>query len=141
MTIEERFWKKVEIGNEDECWNWVGAIDTPKYGAFKYNGKKVNSHRMAWFLTYGEFPELLVLHSCDNRKCCNPKHLFLGTHKDNVQDMISKNRVNYKKGSEHPLYILARHGTILSYKHGCRCKKCKKANSESKMEYRKRNKS
>ena len=139
MTLlKKRFWEKVDIKGTGECWNWVAAIDTSEYGAFKYNGKKVNSHRMAWFLTYGDFPDLLVLHSCDNRKCCNPNHLFLGTYRDNVKDMISKNRDNRTRGREHPLYINAQHGTLLSYKHGCRCEKCRKANTKSKREYRAR---
>lgn len=92
MGVSERFWEKVDkSGGEDSCWIWTGAIDTPRYGAFRYNGKKVNSHRMAWRLVNGEIPDgLLVCHKCDNRLCCNPSHMFLGTHLDNNRDMIAK---------------------------------------------------
>lgn len=90
--LENRFWSKVDIKGKDDCWNWTKAIDTPGYGAFKFDGKKVDSNRMTWFLTFGEFPDLWVLHKCDNKKCCNPNHLFLGTYLDNIEDMIIKGR-------------------------------------------------
>lgn len=92
MELEERFWSKVNILGEDDCWEWNAAIDTSGYGAFKYNRKKYDSNRMTWFIVYGEFPELWVLHKCDNRLCCNPNHLFLGTYQDNIDDMVKKGR-------------------------------------------------
>ena len=94
QTVEERFWCKVEIKGEDDCWNWQAGIRGKSgYGAFKYEGKTVNSHRMSWFLTYGKIPDnLCVCHKCDNRLCCNPKHFFLGTLADNNKDMKSKGR-------------------------------------------------
>lgn len=92
MKLEERFWSKVTVGKEDECWNWTASSRGLGYGSFKYNGKVIDSHRMSWFLTYGEFPELMVLHRCDNRGCCNPNHLFLGNYLDNIRDMVSKGR-------------------------------------------------
>jgi len=64
------------------------------------------AHRVAWKLAYGEIPEgLHVLHHCDNPPCCNPKHLFIGTPKDNAQDRASKGRGNNVgvKGTDHPL--------------------------------------
>lgn len=91
MTEQERFWSKVDVKSESDCWNWKKAIDTPGYGAFKINKKKMNSHRVAWILTHGDIPNgLLVCHKCDNRLCCNPSHLFLGTYTDNNRDMITK---------------------------------------------------
>ena len=89
-TIKERFWSKVDIKGEDDCWNWIANIDTPGYGAFKYNKRKMDSNRVAWILTYGEIPDgLWVLHKCKgNRLCCNPKHLYLGTRSDNMKDAV-----------------------------------------------------
>jgi hypothetical protein len=104
--LEQRFWSKVNIkDNPDECWNWIASIDTPGYGGFKYNGKKVNSHRMAYELIHGEIEGVIdVCHTCDNRLCCNPNHLFLGTRRENVRDCMNKNRM-FKVGAyakEHP---------------------------------------
>ena len=91
--ICDRFWSKVNILGKDDCWNWTAGIDTPGYGGFKYNGKKINSHVMTWILTNGEVPKgFWILHTCDNKLCCNPNHLFLGTPLDNVRDMIKKGR-------------------------------------------------
>jgi hypothetical protein len=92
-NLIDRFWSKVDIQSENDCWNWIAGVDTPGYGGFKYNGKKISSHVMAWILTNGEVPnKLWVLHICDNRLCCNPRHLFLGTQLDNNRDMFKKGR-------------------------------------------------
>lgn len=95
MNLNERFWSKVNIQEKDDCWNWTGAIDTPGYGAFKLNGKKIDSNRMAWILTFGEIKnDLWVLHKCiGNRLCCNPNHLYLGTRSDNMKDCARENRL------------------------------------------------
>jgi hypothetical protein len=94
-SLEDRGWSKVDIRGYDECWNWTGAIDTPGYGAFNYNGKKKNSHVVAYILTYGSVPDgKIVCHTCShNRPCCNPNHLYAGTHSDNMLDAIKDGRI------------------------------------------------
>jgi len=88
-----RFWDKVEKLGPDECWNWTAAKCHQGYGHFRYKKHLINAHRFAWFLTHGPVPDNLdVLHTCDNESCCNPSHLFLGTHTDNMVDMVKKGR-------------------------------------------------
>ena len=100
----KRFWDKVDKKGPDECWEWTGALDSTGYGAFKLDGKKVNSHRVAWELTNEKIPDgLWVLHHCDNPRCANPSHLFLGTRSDNMRDAFKKGRLADRKqvrGSE-----------------------------------------
>ena len=92
MDQESRFWSNVDIGNNDECWNWARA-SSRGYGDTFIDGKHESSHRAAWRFTYGSIPEgLCVLHKCDNRLCCNPTHLFIGTYQDNSDDKCSKGR-------------------------------------------------
>ena len=90
---------------ETGCIEWL-LHTTPKgtrgYGSMNFRKKAWKVHRIAWVLRYGEIPDgLSVLHKCDNRRCCNPEHLFLGTNRDNVHDMISKGRDRHLQGSLH----------------------------------------
>lgn len=75
------------------CVNWEGCIQWNGYGKLRRNDKSLLAHRVAYANAYGEVPKgMWVLHKCDNRRCVNPYHLFLGTAKDNTQDMIKKCR-------------------------------------------------
>lgn len=96
---DQLFWSKVDrVG---ECWLWTGCRDKAGYGQTSYRQKPMRSHRLAWILTYGDPGDFHVLHRCDNRRCCRPDHLFLGTHADNMRDMAEKSRRKGRaKGSE-----------------------------------------
>lgn len=93
---EASFWSKVDkSGGPDACWNWQGAV-TAKwgYGCFQMGKNRVlGAHKVAWEYTNGPVPSgLCVLHKCDNRLCCNPAHLFIGSKKDNSEDAVAKKR-------------------------------------------------
>ena len=94
----ELFWPKVKIGLKDECWPYRGSISSWGYGTVMRTlglGKRFTwgAHKVAWVLDRGPVPDgLCVLHKCDNRACCNPHHLYLGTKVDNARDKIERGR-------------------------------------------------
>jgi hypothetical protein len=91
--IEERFWKFVDKGKDDECWNWIGAKKDNGYGVIGLGKKLIRAPRLSYTIAYGEIPEgKFICHRCDNPSCVNPKHLFLGTNQDNMNDMCDKGR-------------------------------------------------
>ena len=94
-SLEERFWPKVQkIG---KCWTWVGDRTKAGYGVFRFPLHRLYAHRASWILHFGVIPKgQYVLHRCDNPSCVNPKHLFLGTHVDNIRDMLKKGRHNFQ---------------------------------------------
>lgn len=103
LTI--RFWNKVDKsfghGPQGDCWVWIADRCKDGYGSIKINKKTSRSHRVSWEIHNGPIPDSLwVLHKCDNPPCVNPDHLFLGTVRDNVDDMMRKGRT--LKGLNHP---------------------------------------
>lgn len=101
--IETRFWNKVDIRSENECWNFQGGINSTGRGIFRIGKNNIHAHRVAWMFTYGDIPEnMQICHHCDNGKCVNPKHLFLGTQLDNMRDMIKKGRKVTRVGEDDP---------------------------------------
>lgn len=108
------FWSKVQMGLF--CWEWQAAKDRFGYGVLRSGRKRWVAHRLSWTLHFGEIPNgLCVLHRCDNPRCVNPAHLFLGTRLDNMHDMISKGRARHegKAGEKHPLAKLTAKAVVV----------------------------
>jgi len=102
------FNSKIQIDNITGCWNWIGGKHKTGYGSFYINGKYVKTHRFSYIIhnRVELNPYYLVCHKCDNRKCVNPDHLFLGSNLDNNQDMMKKGRHVVLKGEDHKCAIL-----------------------------------
>ena len=99
-----RFLEKVKIGGPDECWEWQAGC-SGGYGILSgvTDGMPERSHRLAYMYWVGDTPKgKVVMYSCDNRRCCNPKHLSLGTIRDNLLDMYKKGRGRGQFGPDNP---------------------------------------
>lgn len=108
--VNDKFWSKVDIRGDDECWPWTGAIGTQGYGIF-YQGKQLYAHRVANELSLGSIPRgLIILHRCDNRVCCNPAHHIRGTRRDNALDRDEKSRVRH--GEDHAFARLSANDVV-----------------------------
>lgn len=98
----KRFWEKVNKGSEDTCWEWQASTRRDGYGQFRFRGTMWAAHRVAYLLEVEE-PDNHVLHTCDNKRCVNPAHLYEGSHSDNMQDFHDRQRgeVNHQ-GERNP---------------------------------------
>jgi len=93
ISLEDRFWAKVNKKSSGTCWEWTATLNAKGYGLFGIEGRMRLAHRISWFLNSAKHPGALsVLHKCDNPRCVNPEHLFLGTQADNMKDMDKKGR-------------------------------------------------
>jgi hypothetical protein len=115
QSVQRRFWSRVRIALEDECWMWTSQLNESGYGvlAVVCNGRKFpeRAHRISWSLRFGPIPEgICVCHKCDVRACVNPYHLFLGSRADNLRDMRQKGRGSEPPrmcGEKHPMSRLS----------------------------------
>src|SRR4249920_397573 len=90
--VEPRFWDRVDRSNPDGCWPWIGAKSN-EYGSMYVEGRRQRAPRISWEIHNGEIPiGLHVLHKCDNPPCVRPDHLRLGTHAENMHDMVVRGR-------------------------------------------------
>lgn len=99
-TIDQRMTEKIDRRGANDCWPWIGSVNQGGYGRIKVTGRVEAAHRVAFRLAHGAIADgLLVCHRCDNPRCCNPAHLFLGTDRDNAQDRARKGRGNQGRQS------------------------------------------
>ncbi len=108
----EDVWKSIDVGAPEECWPHTKAKTKSGYGYMRVKQITYLMHRVVYWLTFpGEIDlrgpkdksqKAFILHKCDNPKCCNPNHLFLGSHTDNMRDMVSKGRNSNPGGERHP---------------------------------------
>ena len=136
----ERFWARVIIRGPNECWPWVGnerGID--RRGRLVFNGRGMAASRIAWCLWAMVTPpkHLFVCHKCNNPKCCNPSHLYLGTRHQNILDAVAAG-THARMGATHcPNGHERTPENTVTEKNGCRrCRKCKLARM---MDYHHRN--
>lgn len=88
-----RFYSKINIDYETGCWIWKCQQKDNGYGRFYFNGKYYTAHRFNYALTFGSIPkELFGCHMCDQKSCVNPYHIWMGTHEQNMKDMVNKKR-------------------------------------------------
>lgn len=99
MNILNRFTTKIE--KTPTCWIWKGSKFSSGYGEFRFEDER-RAHRVSWLLFRGKIPKgIHILHKCDVKDCVNPEHLFLGTHQDNMRDMVKKGRRPQILGTRH----------------------------------------
>lgn len=122
LSLAERLQNKYEVDLATRCWNWKGSLRRG-YGYLKSGKTKLSAHRVSWEVRFGKIPPgQWVLHKCDNPKCVNPEHLFLGTALDNNLDMIRKGRAklhnsgNLRPGEENPYSKLTEAAALHIYR-------------------------
>lgn len=129
----EAFWAKVGVAGVNECWDWLSSVSGWGYGHLwvKKLNRTVVASRVSYVIAHGEIPDgLFVCHSCDNRRCVNPAHLFLGTAKDNSHDAVRKGRWRNTKSilTAHDIPVIRQMaGTLSNQKIGRRYGVCEAA--------------
>ena len=126
-----RFHTKYVVA-ENGCWEWIGSLFSGGYGRYQCDGRPMNAHRAAYMLLIKKnIGNYYVLHRCDNRKCVNPSHLFLGTAKDNAVDRDKKGRSGWQRKSWRPWNYGIHNGVKLDrYGNWCDVIECAKCGKE-----------
>src|SRR4051812_46948926 len=113
MNMSEKLYSLID--KTDSCWLWTGQLGTAGYGKFNYGGKRWTAHRASYQIHIGDLPPVepgakcCVLHRCDNPRCVNPNHLFLGSQADNMRDKAEKGRaIGAHSGEKHHCAKLTR---------------------------------
>lgn len=100
-SLAERFWSKVK--KTDGCWLWTGCVwrESAPYGQIHVDGKTRRAHRVSWELTHRKMAPagMFICHACDNPRCVNPDHLWIGTRSENMLDAASKKRIPLQNNS------------------------------------------
>jgi len=123
---QERFNLRVSKCGESECWEWTGAVDyMTGYGKLRWRNGTSSAHRVAWMIRHGQIADgLYVCHKCDNKRCVNTSHMFLGTHADNMADMVAKGINQPRQPFCRAGHDMAIHAIPHSSGTGRRCGKC-----------------
>lgn len=97
--IPERFWEKVDVQGDESCWEWTGVLSSAGYGQICAGSPKRHhelAHRVSYTLNCGPIPDgAVIMHSCNNKKCVNPKHLAVGNHSSNAVDARNDGLLGY----------------------------------------------
>jgi len=102
---KKRFLTMIRILSDEECWIWIGRnpykhLKTKGYPGFLLGDRQYAAHRVSWKIAHGHIDDTLqVLHTCDNKRCVNPNHLYQGTPSDNMGDIVSRhyNEISYRR--------------------------------------------
>ena len=122
----ERFWMKVDTSGD--CWDWTASTDAYGYGAFGLNGRMVKAHRFSYQLEHGPITrEVHICHTCDNRKCVRPSHLYPGSPLTNNRDTAARGRHAKQRKTHCPQgHEYTDENTRIDHGHR-RCRECRKA--------------